>query len=98
MDTDDILKAISHPVRRDILNWLKDPPGNFPGQTHPHEMGVCAGQIGARAALSQSTMSTHLAILQKAGLVSCRKLGQWSFFRRNEPVIRQFLGHMNDSL
>lgn len=95
VDLDESIKAISHPVRRDILQWLKDPAGNFPDQAHPHEFGVCAGQIDQRVGLSQSTVSTHLAILQRAGLVTCRKVGQWSFFQRDETAIHAFLQAMN---
>ncbi|MEG1629444.1 MAG: transcriptional regulator, partial [Pseudomonas sp.] len=25
LDLDEIIKALAHPVRREILNWLKDP-------------------------------------------------------------------------
>lgn len=91
MPLDDLIKAIAHPVRRDILNWLKDPVQHFPGQQYGHEQGVCAGQIDQRCGLSQSTVSAHLATLQRAGLISSHKVGQWHFFKRNEDTIRQFL-------
>jgi ArsR family transcriptional regulator len=41
--------------------------------------------------LSQSTVSAHLATLQRAGLISSRKVGQWHFFKRNEETIQEFL-------
>lgn len=98
MDVDEILKALSHPVRRDILAWLKDPTANFPDQVHSHELGVCANQIDRRVGLSQSTVSAHLATLQKAGLLRCRKVGQWSFFLRDEEAIRSFVRTMDQDL
>jgi ArsR family transcriptional regulator len=90
-DLDDIIKALANPVRREILRWLKDPEAHFPNQDHPLELGVCAGQIDQRAGLSQSTVSAHLTTLQRAGLVSSRKVGQWHFFKRNEEAIAAFV-------
>jgi DNA-binding transcriptional ArsR family regulator len=91
MDTEAILKALANPVRRNILQWLKTPEQYFPQQYHSFEAGVCAGQIDQKVGLSQSTVSSHLAILQKAGLIRCQKVGQWSFYERNEQTIQQFL-------
>ncbi|MEG1343110.1 MAG: helix-turn-helix transcriptional regulator, partial [Pseudomonas sp.] len=65
LDLDEIIKALAHPVRREILNWLKDPDVQFPDQHHSTEHGVCAGQIDQRCGLSQSTVSAHLATLQR---------------------------------
>ncbi|ACO79923.1 ArsR family regulatory protein [Azotobacter vinelandii CA] len=97
-DFDEIYKALAHPVRRQILHWLKEPERNFPDQQHSLELGVCAGQIDQRAGLSQSTVSAHLATLQRAGLVSVRKVGQWCFFKRNEAAIQAFLEQLHDAL
>ncbi|WLH11504.1 helix-turn-helix transcriptional regulator [Pseudomonas hefeiensis] len=97
-DLDEIIKALAHPVRRDILNWLKDPKIQFPEQLHNHEFGICAGQIDQRCGLSQSTVSAHLAVLQRAGLITSQKVGQWHFFKRNEDVIQQFLKQMSQEL
>ncbi|SHG99567.1 helix-turn-helix transcriptional regulator [Massilia sp. CF038] len=98
MQIDAIHKALANPVRRDILNWLKDPHEHFAHQEHSLEIGVCAGLIDARTGLSQSTVSAHLATLQRAGLVCSRRVGQWIFYKRNEEVIKAFLDHMNQGL
>jgi len=98
LDLDAALKAVSHPVRRSILLWLKDPEGNFPDQEHPLSLGVCAGQIDARAGLSQSTVSAHLAVLQRAGLITGRRVGQWVFFKRDEAAIHRFLARIGAAL
>ncbi len=97
IDLDDIIKALAHPTRREMLNCLKDPAQNFKAQEHPFEFGVCAGQF-ERCGLSQSTVSAHLAVLQRAKLVTCKKVGQWSFFKRNEEVISEFLQQMHKEL
>ncbi len=98
MDIDAIHKALANPVRREILTWLKDPAHYFPAQAHSLGNGVCAGQIDERCGLSQSTVSAHLATLQKAGLISSTRVGQWIFFRRNEDVIQAFVAQMNTGL
>ncbi|WP_306393846.1 ArsR/SmtB family transcription factor [Telluria beijingensis] len=98
MDIDAIHKALANPVRRQILQWLKDPQQHFAEQEHPLEMGVCCKLIDQRSGLSQSTVSAHLATLQRAGLVTTRRVGQWIFFQRNEEAIQAFLAQLNDGL
>jgi DNA-binding transcriptional ArsR family regulator len=98
VDCDAIHKALANPMRRQILAWLKDPEVYFPGQDHPLDLGVCAGQIDDRCGLSQSTVSVHLATLQKADLIVPRKVGQWIFYKRNETVIQGFLDAINGDL
>ncbi|GLU31964.1 winged helix-turn-helix domain-containing protein [Trinickia caryophylli] len=98
IDVDAIHKALANPVRREILAALKDPEKNFPDQAFAFDHGVCAGQITARCGLSQSTCSAHLAALQSAGLVTATRIGQWSFFLRNEAVIRTFLDALRADL
>lgn len=97
LDLDEIIKALAHPVRREILQWLKEPQKHFADQEHPLEFGVCAGKF-ERCGLSQSSVSAHLATLQRANLVTCRKVGQWSFFKRNEEVIQTFLKDFSNQL
>jgi ArsR family transcriptional regulator len=98
IDIDAIHKALANPVRREILAWLKEPGAYFSEQELPLDCGVCVGQINARCGLSQSTVSAHLATLQSAGLVTVKKIGQWSFFKRNEPVIQAFLESLRAEL
>ena len=97
MDIDLIIKALANPVRREILQWLKTPEKHFPTQEHPLDIGVCAGQF-ERWGLSQSTMSTHLAVLQRGDLVTTRRLGQWIFYKRNEDTISAFLRELGQDL
>ncbi|AUL98919.1 ArsR/SmtB family transcription factor [Pseudothauera hydrothermalis] len=97
MDLDEVIKALAHPVRREMLQWLKAPEKHFADQEHPLEFGVCAGKF-ERCGLSQSTVSTHLAILARAGLVTTRRIGQWVFYKRNEDTIAEFLRQISDEL
>lgn len=97
MDLDEVIKALAHPVRRDMLQWLKAPEKHFADQEHPLEVGVCAGMF-ARCGLSQSTVSTHLAVLQRADLVTTRRIGQWVFYKRNDETINSFLRQIGEEL
>jgi DNA-binding transcriptional ArsR family regulator len=97
-DIDEIIKALAHPVRRQILEWLKNPQKSFSKQIHSIELGVCAGKIYEKANLSQSTISAHLATLQRAGLITPQKVGQWIFYSRNEALIDKFLERIKSEL
>jgi ArsR family transcriptional regulator len=82
---DRALQAIADPTRRRILLVLKERGGCSIGK----EVGLCASDIEERIHLTQPTISHHMAILKKAGLVDSKKLGQWMWYRRNEPALRQ---------
>ena len=98
IEVDEVFKALSHPARRQILAWLKEPEKHFQQQLLPYENGVCAGRIFDRTELSQSTVSAHLACLQRAGLVTTTKVGQWIFYKRNETLIETFQEHLRSAL
>jgi DNA-binding transcriptional ArsR family regulator len=97
MDKDEILKALAHPKRMEMLGWMKEPEAHFSDQHHPLAMGICASQF-ERCGLSQSTVSGHLAILQRAGLVTTKRVGQWIFYKRNEETIQAFLKDIGNTL
>lgn len=97
MEKNLILKALANPTRLEILTRLKNPERYFSSQQHPLDMGVCAGEF-ERLGLSQSTISSHLGELLKAGLLTSRRIGQWVFYQRNEQAIREFLVHLDKEL
>lgn len=80
---DAALHAIADPTRRRILAALKQRAA-----TGNHD-GLCAGDIEERVSLSQPTISHHMAILTKAGLVDAIRQGQWRWYRRNEKALRR---------
>ena len=82
----EIFKALSNKSRLQILQWLKDPETNFPAQESGFEAGVCVGQIQQKAGLTQSTVSEYLSILQRAGLIESTRIGQWTYYKRNEAA------------
>jgi DNA-binding transcriptional ArsR family regulator len=99
MDQVDIFKALSNKTRLQILSWLKDPEANFVEQSAMgFENGVCVGQIQKKTGLTQSTVSEYLAVLQRAGLVSATRVGQWTYYRRDEDAIKALLARINVEL
>src|SRR5687767_15198563 len=70
-------KALADPTRVRILNLLARNP----------ELCVC--DMNASFDLSQPTISHHLGILKKAGLVECDVRGRWCFYRANPQAISE---------
>jgi DNA-binding transcriptional ArsR family regulator len=66
--------AVASPIRREIL-WL----------TWHEELTV--GEIGAHFDISGPTLSSHLAVLRRAGLVSMRADGNFRRYRCNQEVV-----------
>lgn len=99
MDIEKSLAALNNPIRRQILEWLKE-RSNFPPPLpeHANLEGVCVGYIQEKAQLSQSTISSYMGILKQAGFVISERHGQWTFYRRNEEKIRAFLSTFQDEL
>lgn len=89
MELLEIFKALSNSTRLEILKGLKDPAKNFPPQDEGDVLtvGVCVSSIQEGVGLSQSTVSDYLATLQRAGLVEVRRIGQWTYYKRNEATI-----------
>ena len=95
MDPLKILKALSNPHRLDIILWLKHPEKEFGVQVHANTLidfpySVSVKSIQKRCGVSQSSISTFMSILENAELVESRKIDQYTYFSRNEEVIREF--------
>ncbi|GAX46552.1 autorepressor SdpR family transcription factor [Pseudolactococcus reticulitermitis] len=72
------LKAISNPVRRDILTLLKS------GQ-------LSAGEISDQFALSGATISNHLKQLKTADLIRESKYKNFIYYELNLSVFEETL-------
>jgi DNA-binding transcriptional ArsR family regulator len=95
-----VLKALSNESRLRILEWLKDPKRNF-GRQDVGDFdtdGVCVSVIQKKSGLSQSTVSSYLALLTRAGLVKAKRVGQWTYYRRDEGAIRRFMQELGATL
>lgn len=72
------LAALAHPVRLDAFRLLV---------RHEPE-GLSTGQLVEASGLTQSTFSTHLAVLAKAGLVKSEKRGRQYIQRAEIDALR----------
>jgi ArsR family transcriptional regulator len=90
------LNAVADPTRRRILHALKQ--SGSVATSMMGKSGLCAGDIEERVKLSQPTISHHMAILTKAGLVDAVKQGQWRWYRRNEKALRRLVKSLRAQL
>ncbi len=100
MNIFDINKVLSNKVRIDILDWLKDMQSNFPPQINVPDFsnGVCVCHIQDKTGLSQSTISHYLTMMHKADLVIATRIGKWTYYRRNEKMIKDYIKLLQSSL
>jgi DNA-binding transcriptional ArsR family regulator len=98
---DRALHAIADPTRRRILLALKEGARDAKASgksTSGVGPCLCAGDIEERVRLSQPTISHHMSILTKAGLVEATKRGQWRWYQRDEKAIRLVLKTLRGNL
>lgn len=78
MALSDTLKAISDPVRREILELLK-------------KEGKSAGEIAEQFQLTNATVSYHLSQLKKANLVTETRKKKFIYYELNVSVFEEVL-------
>ena len=78
MGIQETLKALSDPVRRDILEHLKH--GRMP-----------AGDIADLFDISAPAVSRHLSVLKNAGLVRDYREGKYIFYELKATVLEETL-------
>lgn len=71
-------KALSDPVRRQILELLKKGP-------------MSAGEIGAHFDMTGATISYHLKILKQADLVFEKREKNYIFYQLNTTVLEEIM-------
>ena len=76
-------KALSDPVRRDILQLLKEGP-------------MSAGDIGSHFDMTGATVSYHLKILKKADLIWEKKEKNFIFYELNTSVLEEIMLWISD--
>ena len=72
------LKALSDPIRRDILNLLKAGP-------------MAAGDISAKFAVTGAAVSRHLSVLKEAELIRDKREGKFIIYELNASVLEEIL-------
>jgi DNA-binding transcriptional ArsR family regulator len=87
----DVLKALGNDKRVAVLGWLADPTRHFPPQRDGDLVtdGVCSVFIAEKLGVSAPTASEHLRVLTAAGLVTARRIRQWTFYKRDEARIAE---------
>ena len=71
-------KALSDPIRRDILTLLK-------------KGSLSAGEIGSHFDMTGATISYHLSILKKADLVFESKQKNFIYYELNTSVVEEVM-------
>jgi ArsR family transcriptional regulator len=91
MLTVDVVKALASEKRLLILMWLKEPREHFPPQVEGDLVkdGVCGVFIADKLRVSPPTASEHLRVLSLAGLITPKRIKQWTFYKRNEKRIAE---------
>ncbi|MGG5289158.1 ArsR/SmtB family transcription factor [Pseudomonas shirazensis] len=87
------MKAMSSEVRLTVLRLLANPHEHFAEQwsADPVEIGVCMTLIAKALGVAQPTASRHLEILVQAGFVTVAKKHKWSYCKRSELMVSEYL-------
>jgi DNA-binding transcriptional ArsR family regulator len=85
----ELFAALASARRLQVLEWLKDPRAYFPPQRDGDlvDDGVCVCFIAEKLGVAQPTATAHMQRLARAGLVTSRRIGQWTFYKRDEDAI-----------
>jgi len=83
------MAALASPKRLQVLEWLRDPRAHFPRQRYGDlvDDGVCVLFIANKLGIAQPTATTHMQALARAGLVTSKRIGQWTFYKRDEAAL-----------
>ncbi len=77
------LKALADPIRRDILNMLKNGP-------------LSAGEIANEFSVTDASISRHLSILKDSDLIRDTRKGKFIYYEINTSVLEETLLWISD--
>ena len=77
------LRALADPIRRDILNMLKN------GR-------MSAGEISDRFPVTAASISRHLSVLKEADLIRDTREGKFIFYELNASVLEEIMLWITD--
>ncbi len=77
------LKALSDPIRREILHLLKS------GR-------LSAGEISEHFSVTDASISRHLSVLKEADLVRDSREGKFIFYELNASVLEEIMLWVRD--
>lgn len=72
------MKALADPVRRDILNLLK-------------QGRLSAGEISDRFDITAAAISRHLSVLKEADLIRDTRKGKFIYYDLNATVLEEMM-------
>lgn len=72
------LKALADPIRREILNMLKD------GR-------LSAGEIAGHFPVTAASISRHLSVLKDADLIRDKREGKFIYYELNASVLEEVM-------
>ena len=78
MGVQNTLKALSDPIRRQILEMLKE--GRLP-----------AGEIAEKFPVSGAAISKHLTVLKEADLIRDTREGKFIYYELNASVLEEVM-------
>ena len=78
MGMQNTLKALSDPIRREILEMLR------PGR-------LSAGEIAEKFPVSGAAVSKHLSVLKEAGLIRDARDGKFIYYELNTSVLEEVM-------
>ena len=78
MGLQNTLKALSDPIRREILNLLK-------------EGRMSAGDIVDRFEVTGASISRHLSVLKEADLIRDKREGKYIYYELNASVLEEIM-------
>jgi ArsR family transcriptional regulator len=73
-----IMKALGDETRLKIFKMLAEKP-------------LCGYHILDKLDITQPTLSYHMQILCKCGLVKCEKDWKWSYYSQNKALYKEFI-------
>ena len=78
MSLQSTLKALSDPIRREILNLLKSGT-------------MAAGDLAAHFDVTAAAVSRHLSVLKEADLIRDKREGKFIYYELNASVLEEIL-------
>ena len=83
MGLQNTLKALADPIRREILNLLKNGP-------------LSAGEIVDHSSVTGASISRHLSVLKEADLIRDRREGKFIYYELNASVLEEIMLWITD--
>ena len=83
MGLQNTLKALADPIRREILNLLKENP-------------LSAGEIADHFPVTGASISRHLSVLKEADLIRDTRNGKFIYYELNTSVLEEIMLWITD--